>query len=71
MRARSRRATTTQKLTFDEYKNYSDGTNQPYELVADQLIPMSLRTGKHGAIAKFFERILDDEIGRPKHPWTA
>lgn len=69
--ARSLRTTTTQKLTFDEYKNYNDGINQRYELVAGELIPMGLGTGKHGAIAKFLERMFDDEIEKLKQPWTA
>ncbi|MFP4296847.1 MAG: Uma2 family endonuclease [Spirulinaceae cyanobacterium] len=63
--------TTTQKLTFTEYKNYKDGTNQRYELVAGDLIPMSLGTGKHGAVAKFLERLFDDEITKSQQPWTA
>ena len=63
--------TTTQKLTFAEYKNHNDSTNQRYELVAGELIPRSLGTGKHSAIAQFLERIFDDEIEKLKQPWTA
>lgn len=64
-------ATTTQKLTFDEYKNYSDGTNQRYELVVGELIPMSLGTGKHGAIAEFLNDCFKAEIRQRNLPWTA
>ena len=32
---------------------------------------MSVGTGQHGAIAKFLERIFDDEISRQGLPWTA
>ncbi|MEB3122111.1 MAG: Uma2 family endonuclease [Snowella sp.] len=62
---------THQKLTFSEYLNYQDNTDNRYELVAGELIPMSLGTGKHGAIAKRLERFFDDEITRLKLPWIA
>ncbi len=63
--------TATKKLTFEEYLTYSDGTDTRYELVDGDLIPMSLGTGKHGAIAKFLERKFDDEIVRTGREWTA
>lgn len=63
--------TTTKKLTFAEYLKYTDGTDTKYELVNGELIPMSLGTGKHGAITKFLERSFDDEIGRIGINWTA
>ena len=47
--------TTTQKLTFAEYKNHNDSTNQRYELVAGELIPRSLGTGKHGFVSVYSE----------------
>ena len=62
---------THQKLTFTEYLNYQDNTDNRYELVEGELIPMSLGTGKHGAIAKRLERFFDDEITRLKLPWIA
>jgi len=62
---------TQQKLTFSEYLNYQDSTDNRYELVEGELIPMSLGTGKHGAIAKRLERFFDDEIYRMQLPWTA
>ncbi len=62
---------TIQKLTFAEYLTYHDGTDTRYELVDGELIPMSLGTGKHGAIAKFLERIYDDEIAQMGRNWTA
>ncbi|HEY9604567.1 MAG TPA: Uma2 family endonuclease, partial [Allocoleopsis sp.] len=61
----------TKKLTFEEYLQYDDGTDTHYELVDGELIPMSLGTGKHGAIAKFLERTFDDESARMGMPWTA
>jgi Uma2 family endonuclease len=63
--------TTTQKLTFTEYKNYNDGTNQRYELVAGDLIPMSLGTGKHGAISEFLNDCFKAEIRQRNLPWTS
>ena len=63
--------TTTQKLTFAEYKNYNDGTNQRYELVAGDLIPISLGTGKHGAISKFINDYFKAEIRQRNLPWTS
>jgi Uma2 family endonuclease len=63
--------TATRKLTFEEYLTYSDGTDTRYELVDGELIPMSLGTGKHGAVAKFLERKFDDEIIRTGREWTA
>lgn len=62
---------TYQKLTFNEYLNYQDNTDNSYELVEGELIPMSLGTGKHGAIAKRLERFFDDEITQLKLPWIA
>jgi Uma2 family endonuclease len=62
---------THQKLTFTEYLNYQDNTDNCSELVEGELIPMSLGTGKHGAIAKRLERFFDDEINRLKLPWIA
>jgi len=59
------------KLTFEEYLKYDDGTDTRYELVNGELVPMSLGTGLHGAIAKFLERAFDDEITRTSHEWTA
>ena len=46
----------TQKLTFEDYLAYDDGTDTRYELVDGTLAPMSLGTGKHGAIIHFVVR---------------
>jgi len=61
----------TKKLTFAEYLQYDDGTNTRYELVEGELIPMSVGTGRHGAISKFLERLFDEESRRIGQPWTA
>ena len=59
---------TTQKLTFEEYLKYNDGTDTTYELVKGELVPMSLGTGKHGRIIKLLERVFETEITRSSRP---
>jgi Uma2 family endonuclease len=61
----------TKKLTFAEYLKYDDGTDTRYELVCGELIPMSLGTGKHGAVTKFLEFTFDAEIAKVGTAWTA
>jgi Uma2 family endonuclease len=61
----------TQKLTFDEYLVYEDGTDCRYELVKGELVPMSLGTGKHAKIAKLIDDRLTVEIGRSGLDWTS
>ncbi len=63
--------TTAQKLTFEAYLSYRDGTDTRYELVDGELIPMSLETGRHGAIVEFLNDQFRDEIKRQGLPWTA
>jgi Uma2 family endonuclease len=62
--------TTTQKLTFAEYLTYDDGTDTRYELVDGELIPMSLGTGRHGAISEFLHEQFREQIQQKKLPWT-
>jgi Uma2 family endonuclease len=62
---------TTQKLTFAEYLTYNDGTDTRYELVDGELMPMSLGTGKHGAIIHFIVRQFDDALEQSGRPWVA
>lgn len=58
----------TQKLTFEEYLAYDDGTDARYELVAGELALMSVGTGIHAFIIKFLvaqiENVLSD-LGEP------
>jgi Uma2 family endonuclease len=61
----------TKKLTFAEYLQYDDGTNTRYELVEGELIPMSVGTGRHGAIAEFLNDSFKAEISRQGLPWTS
>ncbi|MEO0378316.1 MAG: Uma2 family endonuclease [Cyanobacteria bacterium P01_A01_bin.17] len=61
----------TQRFTLEDYLAYEDGSDVRYELVNGELRPMSLGTGRHGAIIKRLERILDNEIERSQKPWIA
>ena len=61
----------TQKLTFEEYLAYDDGTDTRYELVDGELVPMSLGTGRHGGIAEFLNDQFRDQIKRRELPWTS
>jgi Uma2 family endonuclease len=62
--------TTTQKLTFEEYLIYDDGTDTRYELVDGELVPISLGTGKHGSIIQFLIRRFEDVIAQGGQPWV-
>ena len=62
---------TTQKITFEAYLGYEDGTNTRYELVDGELIPMSLGTGRHGAIIEFLNDQFRDTIRQQQLPWTS
>jgi Uma2 family endonuclease len=64
-------ATTTQKLTFEEYLTHDDGTDTRYELVDGELVPMSLGTGKHGAIIQFIVRQFEDQLAQAEKPWVS
>jgi Uma2 family endonuclease len=63
--------TTTHKLTFEEYLTYDDGTDTRYELVDGELVPMSLGTGKHGAIIQFLVHQFEDKITQSQKPWVS
>ncbi|MEO0457710.1 MAG: Uma2 family endonuclease [Cyanobacteria bacterium P01_A01_bin.114] len=52
------------KLTFEEYLAYTDGTDIRYELVDGELIAMGIGSGLHGAILKLLEKVFDAEIAR-------
>jgi Uma2 family endonuclease len=61
----------TQKLTFEEYLAYHDGTDTRYELVDGELVPMSLATGRHGSIAEFLHDQFREQIKHRELPWTS
>jgi Uma2 family endonuclease len=60
-----------QRLTFEDYLAYSNGTDTRYELVDGALIPMSVGTGKHGRITEFVRDEFKAEISRSNLPWAA
>jgi Uma2 family endonuclease len=62
--------TTTQKISFEEYLTYDDGTDTRYELVDGELVPMSLGTGKHGSIIEFLHEQFRTQIKHRELPWT-
>jgi Uma2 family endonuclease len=64
-------AVTTQKLTFEEYLTYEDGTDTRYELVDGELVAMSLGTGQHGMIIDFLTSQFKAAIDQMKQPWVA
>jgi Uma2 family endonuclease len=62
---------TAQRITFEEYLAYSDGSDTRYELVRGELVAMSLGTGKHGKIAKFLDDRFNAEIAALALDWTS
>lgn len=54
----------TRKFTFAEYLAYDDGMGTRYELVDGEVVPMSLGSGKHGAIIRFLAKEFDAESER-------
>ncbi len=61
--------TAIQRLTFEEYLVYDDGTDNHYELVDGSLVLMNPPTIEHFLITKFLEQRLDEEIERLSLPW--
>jgi Uma2 family endonuclease len=63
--------TATQKISFQDYFTYDDGTDMRYELVDGELVTMSLGTGEQGDIIEFLNDQFRDEIKRQQLPWTS
>lgn len=61
----------TEKMSFQEYLQYQDGTDTSYELVDGELIAMSLGTGKHGNIIELINDLFKDVIKQENLPWTS
>lgn len=57
------------KLTFKEYLDFCETSQERYELVRGELQRMTSPTWLHFLIAKFIERVFDAEIARLQHPW--
>ena len=56
--------TSKQKITFSEYLNYEDGTDNRYELVDGELRIMNPAAKRHFKITRFLVRLFEDEIAR-------
>ncbi len=56
--------TPTKKITFSEYLNYDDGTDNRYELVDGELRIMNPPAKRHFNITRFLVRLFEDEISR-------
>jgi len=61
--------TTIQRLTFEQYLTYDDGTDNHYELVDGLMVLMNPPRIEHFLITKFLEQQLDTEIQRLSLPW--
>ncbi len=61
--------TPIKKFTYEAYLQYEDGTDNRYELVNGELIPMPPPIIQHLRLAKFLERIFDHEIERLDLRW--
>ncbi|MGB3510607.1 MAG: Uma2 family endonuclease [Microcoleaceae cyanobacterium] len=61
--------TTKQKLTFEEYLNYDDGTDNRYELEDGELILMNPPTFDHALIMRLLINSFEAEISRLNLPW--
>jgi Uma2 family endonuclease len=56
-------------LTFTEYLNYDNGTDNRYELIEGELQIMNPPTFRHLLIAQLIEQTLISEINRLKSNW--
>ncbi|ERT07640.1 restriction endonuclease family protein [Lyngbya aestuarii BL J] len=61
--------TTKQKLTFEEYLNYDDGTDNRYELEDGELIIVNPATFRHAFIIRFLTNIFEGQINQLSQPW--
>nr|WP_255346678.1 Uma2 family endonuclease [Synechococcus sp. PCC 7336] len=64
-------AVALERLSFADYLQYDNGTDVRYELVAGELIPMSLGTGLHAEIMHLLEKQFEAAIATRKLPWVA
>jgi len=59
------------KLTFEEYVDICNQTDERFELVRGELVKMTPPTWMHTKIAKFLERSLDAAIEQSGYVWEA
>jgi Uma2 family endonuclease len=63
-------ASTTTKLSFEDYLNHDDGTDNRYELEDGELILMNPPIGLHALIIRFLSNALEAEIKRLNLTWA-
>ena len=61
--------TTKPKLTFEEYLNYDDGTDNRYELEDGELIIVNPATFRHAFIIHFLTNFFEQQINQLNQPW--
>lgn len=57
------------KLSFADYLNFCETSQEPYELIRGELQLMTPPTWIHFLIAKFLERTFENEIDQIGQPW--
>jgi Uma2 family endonuclease len=62
---------TTKRILLKEYLTYDDGTDNCYELVDGELVPISLATGEHGDLSEFLHAEFKAEIQRVGLDWVS
>lgn len=60
--------TTKQKLTFEEYLNHNDGTDNRYELEDGELIITNPATFRHAFIIRFLTNFFEGQINQLSQP---
>jgi Uma2 family endonuclease len=55
---------TKEEISFEEYLNYDDGTDNRYELVDGKLVVMNPPAKRHFKISRFLVRLFDSAISR-------
>lgn len=63
-------STTLQRLTFEEYLTYDDGTDNRYELVNGELVLVPPAIGQHADIVDFLQDVFKAEIKRLNIDWA-
>ena len=58
--------TTKEKISFEEYLSYDDGTDNRYELVDGELVLMNPPAKRHFKISRFIVRLIESVISRQK-----
>jgi Uma2 family endonuclease len=62
---------TRQRFTLQDYLHHDDAADTHYELVAGELVPMSLGSGLHGEIMHQLERYFEQQILTQNQDWIA